>query len=159
MLEKALHDITTLCHNDPVPTDVLNHSSHHEGYTATDSACGSVPKNSPNNDSNLQRPLSPMGKLHFTPVDSGYQSLLASPLSETKPHLVASSPIPADQISLQGQLSNDLQPDQPAGTIKGCLHNVTQPCKSCQSAATAPSQQHDIILDTSVFHSSTLILV
>ena len=131
MLEKALQDITTLCPNDPVPTDVLNQSfSHHKGYTAMDSVHGSVPRNSPSNDSKLQRPLIPMGKLHFTPVDSGYQSLLASPLSETKPHLVASSPIPADQISLQGQLSDDLQSGPPvvAGTIKGCLHNVTQPC-------------------------------
>ena len=124
-----------------------------------DSVHGSVPMCSPSNDSKLQRPLSPMGKSHFTPVDSGYQSLLASPLSETNPHLVASSPIPADQISLQGQLSDDLQPDPPTGTLKGCLHNVTQPCKICQSAATTPSQQHDVILDTSVFHSSTLILV
>ena len=106
-----------------------------------------------------QSPVSPLAEVHFNPIDSGYQSPLASPLSETKPHLVASSPIPADQISLQGQLSDDLQPDPPAGTIKGCLHNVTQPCQSCELAAIAPSQQHDVILDTSVPHSSTLIPV
>ena len=82
-----------------------------------------------------------MGKSHITPVDSGYQSLLASPLSETKPHLVASSPIPADQISLQGQLSDDVHLDPPAGTTKRCLHNVTQHCQklsvSCNCTITS----------------------
>ena len=75
-----------------------------------------------------------MGKLHVTPVDRGNQSLLASPLSETKPH----SPIPADQLSLQGELSDDLQLDPPvvAGTIKGCLHHTTKLCQSCQVSCT-----------------------
>ena len=96
VLEKALQDITTLCPNDPVPTDVLNQSSHHKGYRATNSIHGSVPKNSQSNGSGQQSPVSPLAEVHFNPIDSGYQSLLASPLSETKPHLVASSPIPID---------------------------------------------------------------
>ena len=81
-----------------------------------------------------------MGKLNFTPVHSGDQSLLASPLSETEPYPVASSPIPADQTSLQGQLSYDLlQPDPPVvvATKKECHHHATKLCQTCQSPAPA----------------------
>ena len=163
VLEKALQDITTLLPSGPVPTDVLNESfSHHNSYTAMDSVHGSVPNNSESNGSDLQWPLSPMAKVHSTPVDSGYQSPLVSPMFGTKPLSVASSPVPADQISLQGQLSdNPLHPDPPVetSTMKGCLHYPAKLCQSCQSAACTQLPQHDAFLDTSVIHSSTLIPV
>ena len=122
-----------------------------------DSVCGSVPKNS-------QRPLCSLAEVHLNPIDNGNQSLLVSPISKSKqvPYPVASSPIPADQTSLQGQLPYDLlQPDLPdvVGTRKGCLHQVTKLCQSCQPSTPAQSEHGDTIQDTSSLISSAQIPV
>ena len=104
MLKKALKDITALWPNCPFPTDILNQSSTHHKVTATDSVHGSKPKNLESNGYDLQWPHRHMAKAHFNPADSGYQSLSVSPISESTQvsHPVVSSPIIADQTSLQG---------------------------------------------------------